>query len=97
MVTFASEPLASEAVTAALTVAQRMTRKRAAVEIRAMDAREIQERREAIRWTQENKHPHGCGDRGGAEILCHQNLDGTCNLKTCDYYGLTASEPQRSE
>jgi hypothetical protein len=54
-----------------------------------------EERIAEIKWTQEHQHPHGCGDRGyGA--LCHQELDGTCKLESCDYYGLTASETRLS-
>jgi len=47
-------------------------------------------RRGEIRWTQENHHPHGCGDRSDSS-LCAQNLDGTCTRETCAYYGLAAS------
>jgi len=54
------------------------------------------ERRQEIRWTQENHAPHGCGDMGDG-FQCAQNLDGTCNRKTCAYYGLTASSMNNGE
>ena len=55
-----------------------------------MNDDEIQKRREAIAWTAKHKAPHGCGDREDGS-MCEQELDGTCGLKSCDYFGLVAS------
>jgi hypothetical protein len=54
-------------------------------------------RRAEIKWTRENKRPHGCGDQAErSDGLCHQNLDGTCDLPTCAYFGLKEGDLQMS-
>jgi hypothetical protein len=49
--------------------------------------------RAEILWTQEHKHPHSCGDQEDGP-LCAQNLDGTCDRKTCAYFGLKAASDE---
>lgn len=55
-----------------------------------------EQRKEEIRFTQETKTPHGCGDQTQGPS-CSQELDGTCKRRSCAYFGLTAAKLRRNK